>query len=137
MSDEVEKAKDAAAAYESSDKDGAGPPTVFDKLLSGEWKCDKVHEDDLCFAFRDIEPQAPVHILLIPKNRDGLLKLSLAREDQKPLLGHMLYVAQDIGKRECPEGFRIVINDGEHGSQAVYHLHIHIMGGRQMKWPPG
>eukprot|EP00567_Pseudictyota_dubia_P013137 CAMPEP_0197437956 /NCGR_PEP_ID=MMETSP1175-20131217/5080_1 /TAXON_ID=1003142 /ORGANISM="Triceratium dubium, Strain CCMP147" /LENGTH=137 /DNA_ID=CAMNT_0042967599 /DNA_START=301 /DNA_END=714 /DNA_ORIENTATION=+ len=137
MSDEVEKAKEAAADFEHSGKDGAGPPTVFDKLLSGEWKCDKVHEDDMCFAFRDIEPQAPVHILLIPKNRDGLLKLSLAREDQTPLLGHMLYVAQEIGKKECPNGFRLVINDGEHGSQAVLHLHIHILGGRQMKWPPG
>mmetsp|Transcript_13051 Transcript_13051/g.26990 ORF Transcript_13051/g.26990 Transcript_13051/m.26990 type:complete len:141 (-) Transcript_13051:71-493(-) len=135
--DEIAAAKEAASAYESSDKDGAGPPTVFDKLLSGEWKTDKVHEDDLCFAFRDASPQAPVHILVIPKNRDGLLKLSLAREDQKGILGHMLYVSQMIGKSECPGGFRIVINDGEHGSQAVYHLHIHILGGRQMKWPPG
>ena len=91
----------------------------------------------MCLAFRDINPQAPVHIILIPKSRDGLTKLSNAREDQKELLGHLLYVAQEVGKAECPRGFRIVINDGEHGSQSVYHLHVHIMGGRQMQWPPG
>lgn len=137
MSDEVEAAKKAAAEYEASDKDGAGPPTVFDKILSGEWDSKKVHDDELCYAFRDINPQAPTHILVIPKKRDGLVKLSTAREDQKDILGHMLYVAGQIGKKECPKGFRIVINDGEEGSQAVYHLHIHVVGGRQMQWPPG
>lgn len=137
MPDEVQAAKEAAAVYKSSDGDGAGPPTVFDKILSGEWSSTKVHEDDLCLAFRDVNPQAPVHILVIPKERDGLTKLSNAREDQKALLGHLMYVAQMIGKKECPDGFRVVINDGEHGSQAVYHLHLHILGGRQMKWPPG
>lgn len=137
MSDEVEAAKKAAAEYEASDKDGAGPPTVFDKILSGEWDSKKVHDDDKCYAFRDVNPQAPVHVLVIPKKRDGLIKLSTAREDQSALLGHMLYVAGQIGKKECPKGFRIVINDGEQGSQAVYHLHIHVFGGRQMQWPPG
>lgn len=137
MSDEVEAAKKAAAEYEASDKDGAGPPTVFDKILSGEWDSKRVHDDELCYAFRDINPQAPTHILVIPKKRDGLVKLSTAREDQKDILGHMLYVAGQIGKRECPKGFRIVINDGEQGSQAVYHLHIHVVGGRQLQWPPG
>lgn len=85
----------------------------------------------------DINPQAPVHIIVIPKHRDGLTKLSNARENQKDVLGHLLYVAQNVGKKECPDGFRIVINDGEHGAQSVYHLHLHVMGGRQMKWPPG
>lgn len=137
MSDEVEAAKKAAAEYEASDKDGAGPPTVFDKILSGEWDSKKVYDDDKCYAFRDVNPQAPVHVLVIPKRRDGMIKLSTAREDQSDLLGHMLYVAGQIGKKECPKGFRIVINDGEQGSQAVYHLHIHVFGGRQMQWPPG
>jgi len=82
----------------------------------------------LCLAFRDVNPQGPVHIILIPKNRDGLTRITKAREDQKGLLGHMMYVAQDVGKKECPQGFRIVINDGEHGAQAVYHLHLHIIG---------
>jgi histidine triad (HIT) family protein len=130
--DEVAKAKAAAA-----DPSDGGAPTVFDKLLSGEWSSDKVHEDDKCLAFRDINPQGPVHIVVIPKNRDGLTQLSKAREDQKDILGHLLYVAQDVGKKECPSGFRLVINDGEHGAQSVYHLHIHVIGGRQMGWPPG
>lgn len=135
--DEVEKAKVAAEAYESSDKDGAGPATVFDKLLSKEWNSDVVYEDDIAYAFRDIAPQAPVHILVIPKHRDGLVKLSKARENQKDILGHLMYVAQQIGKQECPNGFRIVINDGKDGAQSVYHLHLHILGGRQLAWPPG
>jgi len=134
---EVPAAKEAAPKYKSSSEDQAGPETIFDKLLSGEWDSDKVYEDDKAFAFRDIQPQAPVHILVIPKNRDGLTQLSKARENQKDILGHLLYVAQEIGKKECPEGFRIVVNDGEQGAQSVYHLHIHVLGGRQMKWPPG
>lgn len=137
MSDEVAKAKEAAKAFDLSSSDGAGPDTVFDKLLSGEWASDKVFEDDKAFAFRDVSPQAPVHILVIPKKRDGLVSLSKAKEDQKELLGHLIYVAQEIGKKECPKGFRLVINDGEEGAQSVFHLHIHILGGRQMNWPPG
>ena len=95
--DEVAKAQQAAIDYEASDKDGAGPTTVFDNLLSGKWPTDKVYEDDQAFAFRDVNPQAPVHILVIPKKRDGLTQLTKAREDQKALLGHLLYVAQEIG----------------------------------------
>mmetsp|Transcript_10006 Transcript_10006/g.14156 ORF Transcript_10006/g.14156 Transcript_10006/m.14156 type:complete len:139 (+) Transcript_10006:294-710(+) len=136
-SDEVSASKKAAATFEASSDDGAGPATVFDKLLSGEWPSDKVYEDDEAFAFRDVNPQAPVHILVIPKKRDGLVKLSKAREDQKELLGHLMYVAQEIGNKECPNGFRLVVNDGADGAQSVYHLHIHILGGRQMEWPPG
>ncbi len=137
MSDEVSKAKQAAKTFKPSDVDGAGPATIFDKLLSGEWPTDKVYEDDQAFAFRDVSPQAPTHILVIPKDRDGLVSLSNAREDQKALLGHLMFVAQEIGKKECPKGFRIVINDGEEGAQSVFHLHLHILGGRQLKWPPG
>lgn len=137
MSTEEIAAKKAAAEYILSSEDGEGPATVFDKILSGEWSSDKVHEDDLCYAFRDIAPQAPTHILVIPKKRDGLTKLSNAREDQKGILGHLMYVAKEIGKKECPKGFRIIVNDGEDGAQSVYHLHVHVMGGRQMKWPPG
>jgi len=129
MSEEVNKSKEA------SDKDGS--PTVFDKILSNEWPSDSVYQDDTVYAFRDINPQAPTHIIVIPKYRDGLTKLSHAREDQEGLLGHLLYVAQKIGSKECPNGFRLVINDGEEGAQSVYHLHIHILGGRQMTWPPG
>ena len=120
---------------QQQDKDA--PPTVFDKILSGEWSSDKVYEDDTCFAFCDINPQAPVHIILIPKVRNGLTQLSKARVDQEGLLGHLLYISQQIGQQECPNGFRIVINDGKDGAQSVHHVHLHILGGRQMTWPPG
>ena len=128
-----------------------------------QWPSDKVYEDELSLAFReyslaartssvdfgheishpflppagDVNPQAPVHVLVIPKERDGLTRLSNAREDQKEILGHLMYVAQSVGKKECPEGFRVVVNDGEHGAQSVYHLHVHVLGGRQLSWPPG
>eukprot|EP00201_Polytomella_parva_P023246 CAMPEP_0175045460 /NCGR_PEP_ID=MMETSP0052_2-20121109/4438_1 /TAXON_ID=51329 ORGANISM="Polytomella parva, Strain SAG 63-3" /NCGR_SAMPLE_ID=MMETSP0052_2 /ASSEMBLY_ACC=CAM_ASM_000194 /LENGTH=132 /DNA_ID=CAMNT_0016308999 /DNA_START=179 /DNA_END=577 /DNA_ORIENTATION=- len=114
------------------------PPTIFDKIISKDIKADVIYEDDQCLAFRDVSPQAPVHFLVIPKNRDGLTRLSKAREDQKAILGHLLYVAQSVAKQEkLGEGFRIVINDGPLGCQSVYHLHLHVMGARQMSWPPG
>ncbi|KAG7372572.1 HIT-like domain containing protein [Nitzschia inconspicua] len=131
-SDEVQKAADAAKTV----GDGSSP-TIFDKIVSGEIPSNKIHDDELCIAFRDVNPQAPVHFLVIPKNRDGLTQLSKAREDQKALLGHLMYVAQELGQKECPGGFRIVINDGKDGAQSVYHLHLHVMGGRSMQWPPG
>jgi histidine triad (HIT) family protein len=131
MSDEVAKAQ---AAAESAD---TGAPTIFDKILSGEWSSDKVYEDEKVLAFRDVNPQAPTHIILIPKNRDGLTALSTAREDQKDVLGHLMYVAAQLGKKECPDGFRVVVNDGADGAQSVMHLHVHILGGKQMGWPPG
>mmetsp|Transcript_4224 Transcript_4224/g.12133 ORF Transcript_4224/g.12133 Transcript_4224/m.12133 type:complete len:196 (+) Transcript_4224:148-735(+) len=132
-SDEVKKAQEAAA---NNAGDGE-PPTIFDKILSGDIPANKIHDDEFCIAFRDVNPQAPVHFLVIPKNRDGLTQLSKAREDQKELLGHMMYVAQKLGQEECPGGFRVVVNDGKDGAQSVYHLHIHVVGGRQMQWPPG
>lgn len=133
-----EKAAAAAAAEEAKrNPEDTAPRTIFDKIVAGDIPCDKVHEDDLCLAFRDISPQAPVHVLVIPKNRDGLTMLSKAREDQKDILGHLMYVAKEVGRKECPKGFRIVINDGEDGCQSVYHLHLHVLGKRQMKWPPG
>ena len=132
MSDEVKKAQEAAASGQDT-----APLTIFDKLISGEIPADKIYEDDKALAFRDVNPQAPVHFLVIPKQRDGLTQLSKAREDQKELLGHLMYVAGTVGQKECPKGFRITINDGADGAQSVYHLHLHVMGGRQMTWPPG
>jgi histidine triad (HIT) family protein len=131
-SDEVSKAQEAAQTYKDD-----GAPTVFDKIISGEWSSNKVYEDDRVLAFRDVNPQAPVHCLVIPKQRQGLTQLCKAQESQKDLLGHLLYVAAQVGSKECPNGYRLVINDGADGAQSVYHLHIHIMGGRQMGWPPG
>jgi histidine triad (HIT) family protein len=135
-SDEVSAA--AAAASEDPAVNPAAP-TFFDKITSKEIAVDTIYEDDLCMAFRDIAPQGPVHFLVIPKVKDGLNKLSNAREDQKQLLGHLMYTASEVAKKEGlgESGFRTVINNGKDGAQSVYHLHIHVIGGRQMSWPPG
>lgn len=114
-------------------------PTFFDKLVSKDIPADIIYEDDLCMAFRDINPQGPKHFLVIPKDKDGLNRLSSAEERHKALLGHLMYTAQLVAKQEGlgPDGFRLVVNDGAAGAQSVYHLHIHVIGGRQMAWPPG
>ena len=86
-----------------------------------------------------MSPQGPVHFLVIPKDRQGLSRLSKATEEHKTLLGHLMFVAQKVAKEQglTPDGFRVVINDGPNGSQSVYHLHLHVIGGRGMGWPPG
>ena len=112
--------------------------TIFDKIVKKEIPSTIVYEDDISLAFRDISPQAPTHILVIPKNRDGLDKLSSAEERHKALLGHLLYVCSLVAKQEkLDEGYRIVINCDKHGCQEVFHLHLHILGGKQLTWPPG
>eukprot|EP00658_Telonema_sp_P-2_P066939 TRINITY_DN558_c0_g1_i1.p1 TRINITY_DN558_c0_g1~~TRINITY_DN558_c0_g1_i1.p1 ORF type:complete len:196 (-),score=42.28 TRINITY_DN558_c0_g1_i1:332-919(-) len=111
--------------------------TIFDKILSKEIPSTCVYEDDQAFAFRDISPTAPTHILVIPKVKDGLDHLSDARPDQKAKLGHLMFVAGEIGKTECPGGFRIVVNNGDDGLQSVDHLHLHVIGGKKLSWPPG
>ena len=114
-----------------------GAPTIFDKIIDKSIPANIIYEDDQCLAFRDISPQAPTHFLVIPKVRAGLTQLSKATEDHKGVLGHCLFVAQSVAKKECPEGFRVVINDGKEGCQSVYHLHLHVLGGKQLSWPPG
>ncbi|KAL4203242.1 hypothetical protein AMTRI_Chr01g126890 [Amborella trichopoda] len=110
----------------------------FDKILKKEIPSTAVYEDDKVYAFRDVSPQAPTHILIIPKVKDELLGLSKAEVRHIEILGHLLYTAKVIAKQEgLDDGFRIVINDGPAGCQSVYHLHIHLLGGRQMNWPPG
>eukprot|EP00603_Paraphysomonas_imperforata_P009455 CAMPEP_0114430486 /NCGR_PEP_ID=MMETSP0103-20121206/10067_1 /TAXON_ID=37642 ORGANISM="Paraphysomonas imperforata, Strain PA2" /NCGR_SAMPLE_ID=MMETSP0103 /ASSEMBLY_ACC=CAM_ASM_000201 /LENGTH=136 /DNA_ID=CAMNT_0001599937 /DNA_START=136 /DNA_END=546 /DNA_ORIENTATION=- len=136
MSNEVTAAEQAQSTDPAINPQA---PTFFDKLVNKEIPADIIYEDDLCMAFNDIAPQAPVHFLVIPKNKDGLNRLSNAREDQKALLGHLLYTAQSVAAQQGLKdgGFRTVINDGKDGAQSVYHLHVHVMGGRQMTWPPG
>ncbi|CAM6086892.1 unnamed protein product [Calypogeia fissa] len=129
--------EEAASAVAASVAD-SGAPTIFDKIISKEIPSTVVYEDDKVLAFRDINPQAPVHIILIPKHRDGLTQLSKATEGNKEVLGHLLYTAKVIADQEgLADGFRVVINDGLNGCQSVYHLHLHIIGGRKLKWPPG
>lgn len=96
---------------------------------------DIIYEDDDCLAFNDINPQAPIHFLVIPKKRIPLLDES--DDKDKELLGSLLLTAKKLAKERLPNGFRLVINNGVHGCQSVYHLHVHILGGRQMMWPPG
>ncbi|MBS7306560.1 MAG: histidine triad nucleotide-binding protein [Eubacteriales bacterium] len=107
---------------------------VFCMIAEGKIGCKKVYEDDTVIAFHDIEPQAPVHVLVIPKRHTQ----SILTAD-KELMGHMLDVCAKLSKElEIDEsGFRVVMNTGEHGNQSVPHLHMHILGGRSMQWPPG
>ena len=112
--------------------------TIFQKIIDREIPAKIVYEDELCLAFHDVSPQAPIHILLIPKKPI----CSLADIDEnadKELLGHLMakvsFVAKEQGIAE--QGFRTVINTNEYGGQTVYHLHIHILGGRDLSWPPG
>jgi len=109
--------------------------TIFSKVISGELPSDKVYEDDQCIAFRDIAPQAPTHILVIP--RKSIPRLSEAEDIDGPLLGHLLLVAARVAKSEGLRDSRLVINDGAGAGQTVFHLHVHVMGGRHLTWPPG
>ncbi|KAK7364909.1 hypothetical protein VNO80_13655 [Phaseolus coccineus] len=127
--------KEAALAAIPSDADA---PTIFDKIINKEIPSTVVYEDDKVLAFRDITPQAPTHILIIPKVKDGLSGLSKAEERHFDILGRLLYTAKLVAKQEgLDDGFRIIINDGPKGCQSVYHIHVHLLGGRQMNWPAG
>lgn len=112
-------------------------PTIFGKILRGEIPADVVWDDIHCMAFRDINPQAPHHILVIPKRY--IPQLAKAREEDRTLLGHLMFVAGEVARKLGFEqdGFRVVINDGKGGGQEVYHLHLHVLAGRSLAWPPG
>jgi histidine triad (HIT) family protein len=109
---------------------------LFCKIVNGEIPAQKVYEDECCIAFSDIHPQAPVHLLVIP--RQHITSLADAKAEDKGLLGHLLSSATDLAaKQNLAKGFRIVINTGDEGGQTVDHLHLHVLGGRPMHWPPG
>jgi histidine triad (HIT) family protein len=109
--------------------------TIFGRILRGEIPCDQVYADDLCLAFRDVAPQAPVHILVIP--RRPIVSLAEAQPEDGALLGHLLLVAATVARQQGLEGFRTVINSGASAGQTVFHLHVHVIGGRPLAWPPG
>lgn len=110
--------------------------TIFKKIIDKEIPADIVHEDDHCLAFRDISPQAPTHVLVIPKRE--IAALSDIKADDAPLLGHLMWVATQVAaKFGLADGYRVVVNCGKNGGQSVDHIHLHVMGGRRMKWPPG
>ncbi len=108
------------------------PDTIFGKIARGEIKVEVIYEDGICIAFPDIAPVAPVHILVIP--REPFEDATVA---DGSTLGHVMQIAAKIGNEKCPNGFRLITNIGEEGGQSVHHLHIHILGGRKMAWPPG
>ncbi|MDF0552214.1 histidine triad nucleotide-binding protein [Kamptonema sp. UHCC 0994] len=110
--------------------------TLFSKIIRREIPADIVYEDDLALAFKDIHPQAPVHILVIPKK--PIPKLADAESQDHALMGHLLLTVKRVAEAAgLSNGYRVVINTGADGGQTVDHLHLHILGGRQMAWPPG
>ena len=110
--------------------------TLFGKIIRREIPADIVYEDDLCLAFRDINPQAPTHVLLIPKKE--IDRLGSARGEDQALLGHLLLAAGKVARQlGVGDAFRLVVNNGAEAGQSVFHLHLHILGGRALRWPPG
>jgi histidine triad (HIT) family protein len=111
--------------------------TLFEKIIAREIPADIVHEDAQCLAFRDISPKAPVHILVVPKRVIPRVAESVPEDTE--LLGHLLVTAGRIAKSEgiADSGFRLVINNGPDGGETVPHLHVHLLGGRPLAWPPG
>ncbi len=110
--------------------------TLFSKIIQREIPADIIYEDELCLAFKDIAPQAPLHALLIPKH--GIAKLSDSTAADQAILGHLLLKAPEIAAQQgYPDCFRLVINNGEKAGQTVFHLHLHILAGRDLSWPPG
>ena len=115
----------------------APAPCLFCRIIAGEIPSKKVFEDDEFFAFRDINPQAPVHVLLIPKRHIPMV--SALDEGDGELMGNLILRAADVARQEgiAKSGYRLVINNGESASQTVFHIHLHILGGRNFGWPPG
>jgi len=111
--------------------------TLFEKIAAGEIPADIVYEDDQCFAFRDIDPQAPTHVLVVP--RKPIRNSASATAEDQEVLGHLLLasqkVAQAVGVKDS--GYRLVMNNGDDAGEAVPHLHMHLLGGRKLNWPPG
>ena len=114
-----------------------GMSTIFSKIIAGKIPARTAYEDDQCLAFHDIQPKAPVHVLIIPKKE--IERITASTEQDQPLLGHLLFVAQKIAEEQGlkESGFRLVINNGPDAGESVAHLHVHLLGGRALAWPPG
>ncbi len=109
--------------------------TIFGKISRGEAQADIVYEDDRALAFRDLSPQAPCHLLVIP--RKPIPQLSDALAEDEALLGHLMRVAHKVASQEGLSDYRVVLNNGAGAGQTVFHLHLHVVGGRPLGWPPG
>lgn len=112
------------------------PPTIFERIVAREIPARFVHEDEHCIVIHDIQPQAPVHLLIVSKR--PIPRIAETTTADEPVLGHLLAVAGEVARKlQLAEGFRLVINNGPHGCESVPHLHIHLLAKRQMTWPPG
>lgn len=110
--------------------------TIFKKIIDREIPAEVVHEDDRCMAFRDVDPQAPVHVLVIPKKE--IAAVNALQDDDAALMGHLWMVIRDLARQlNVEDGYRVVVNNGATAGQSVDHLHFHLLGGRPMQWPPG
>jgi|UniRef100_UPI004049AAD4 histidine triad (HIT) family protein len=110
--------------------------TIFQKIIDREIPAKIVHEDEHCIAIHDVQPEAPVHVLVIPKKL--IARVGETSPEDQALLGHVLLTAAQVARElKLSAGYRIVINNGPHGGESVPHLHVHLLGGRQMAWPPG
>ena len=110
--------------------------TIFQRIIAREIPADIVYEDDQCVAFRDISPQAPTHVLVIPKQ--PIPSVSAIADADQTLLGHLFLVVRDLAEQlHLDDGYRVVVNCGPDGGQTVDHLHFHLLGGRSLSWPPG
>ena len=112
------------------------PETIFTKIINREIPADIVYEDDNCLAFRDIQPQAPFHVLIIPKK--AIATINDMEQEDCVVFGQLFYVAKQIAKEQgfAEDGYRVVMNCNEHGGQSVYHVHLHMLAGKPLGWPP-
>lgn len=113
----------------------ADEKTLFQKIADGEVPADLVYEDDRAVAFRDINPQAPTHVLVVP--RAPIPRADAVTEADEPLVGHLFTVAKRVAEQEGLRDYRLVVNNGAGAGQTVFHLHVHLLGGRDLGWPPG
>ena len=110
--------------------------SLFTKIKNGEIPGNIVFQDDICFAIEDINPQAPIHLLIIPHKE--IKKVSDASEEDKDILGHLLFISKSIAQQyNLNNNYRLVINNGAEAGQSVFHIHVHLLGGRGLNWPPG
>ena len=110
-------------------------PTLFTRIIEGEIPSTRVWEDDRCIAFRDINPTAPTHVLVVP--RQVITRLDQMTDADEALVGHLMHVAAQVARQEGLNDFRCVLNNGAGAGQSVFHLHVHVIGGRSLSWPPG
>jgi histidine triad (HIT) family protein len=114
----------------------SAPKTIFQKIADREIPAKLLHEDAVCIAFHDISPQAPTHVLVVP--RKAIPRVGEATAEDQATLGHLLLVAAEVASQlNLAKGFRLVINNGPDGGESVPHLHVHLLGGRALGWPPG